>query len=330
MRANARTGSIAAGLIFSVAVLTAAGWYAYTPAPLILQGEVEATQIDVASKIPGRVSALHVREGEDVSRDQLLVTMDSPEIRARLAQATAAERAAVAGQRKAQNGARQEDILAVRHLWQKSVAACELADKTFRRVSKLHADGVLPGQKLDEAEAQWKAARETVGAARAAYDKALAGARDEDQDAASALAAQAAGAVSEVEAYLRETRLLAPIAGQVANLIVDPGELVSAGYPIVSLVDLNDIWVSLYLREDLLAQVEMGDTLTATFPALGNRKAVLRVTHISALGDFATWHATKTSGDFDMKTFEIRAVPLEPVEGLRPGMSALFTWQRSQ
>jgi len=158
------------------------------------------------------------------------------------------------------------------------------------------------------------------------YDKAKKGARYEDKKSAGALVMQADGVLTEVNSYLSETRIFAPVKGEIANIIAERGELVPAGYPVITIVDLADVWVTFNLREDLLAAVQKGSTFKARFPALGMKEVLLKVNYINALGEFATWNATKTSGDFDMKTFEVHAVPVEKIEGLRPGMSALVNW----
>lgn len=326
MSKNRRTLAVIVGCLALLAMISVAAWFLVHPSPEILQGEVEATQIDVAAKIPGRVGTVNVREGQKVHKGQLLVTLDSPEIKAKLAQATAVEHAASAQRDKADQGAREEEIRGARELWQRAGRAADLAEKTFRRVDRLSADGVLPAQKRDEAEANWKASRDAANAAKARYDMALAGARAEDREAAGALVDQAAGAVAEVEAFMEETRLVAPIDGEVVQCVVDPGELVSAGYPILTLVDLDDIWVTFNLREDRLTHLRMGDRLIARIPALGNQEVEFKISYISPLGEFATWRATQASGDFDLKTFEIRARPVQQVPGLRPGMSAIVTW----
>ena len=301
----------------------ALGAIARQPVPLVIQGEVDATDVSVAAKIPGRVAQILVREGQSVVRGDLVVVLDSPELDAKMAQAEAAAQAAEAQQQKAEHGTRSEEIRVAYNQWQKALAAAELATKTFNRVDRLNADGVLPAQKRDETEAGLKAARETAEAAKAIYDMALAGARREDRRAAAALVAQANGAVSEVEAIRKETRLSAPIDGEVTLRVVEAGEVVSAGFPLVKIVDLNDVWVVFHLREDLLAGIRMGTRLTARIPALADRSVTLAVDYIAPMGDFAAWRATRAQGDFDLKTFEVRARPTGPVDGLRPGMSAI-------
>ncbi|MDA3853068.1 MAG: HlyD family efflux transporter periplasmic adaptor subunit, partial [Bacteroidales bacterium] len=192
----------------------------------------------------------------------------------------------------------------------------------------LYQEGVLAEQKKDEVEVQMKAAIENANAAEAVYRKAKKGAREEDKDAANALVRRADGAVTEVNSYIKEQMIYAPIDGEIANIISEQGELVPSGYPVVSIVVLNDVWISFNLREDLLADIKKGSRFVAKFPALKRQEIELQVTYITAMGSFANWSATKTSGDFDMKTFEIHAVPTQKVVGLRPGMSALVDWDK--
>ncbi|MEJ5303682.1 MAG: HlyD family secretion protein [Bacteroidales bacterium] len=303
-------------------------WILSTPKPFEVQGEADATQVKVASKLTGRIDSIAVRKGDKVEKGQLLFIIHSPEVEAKLEQARAALEAAEAQNKKAITGAQREDIEAARNSWLKAEAAADLAEKTFRRIEKLYQDGVVPAQKRDEAETQYKVARETAQAAKALYDKAVNGTRPEDKETAKAMVHKANAAINEVEAYLTETRIYAPIAGEVSNIIAEKGEIVTAGYPVVTLADLNDAWINFNLREDLLADIRQGSTIKANIPALGNREIALTITYINPLGSFATWNATKTSGDFDLKTFEVHARPTEKIEGLRPGMSALVDWNQ--
>jgi HlyD family secretion protein len=254
----------------------------------------------------------------------VIATLDSPEIRARLRQAAASERAATAQRDKARHGAREEEIRASEAAWHRARGAAELAERTFQRVDRLSRDGVLPAQRRDEAETAWKTARDAEGAAKAMYDLALNGARDEDKNAATAIADAAGGVVAEVEAFLRETRVLAPSSGEVARRNLQPGEMVSAGLPIVTLIDLNDVWATFHVREDQLAGLAMGARIRVEIPALGNRTDIFQVSYLAAAADFATWRSTSAQGGFDVKTFEVRARPTARVPGLRPGMSVLY------
>ena len=310
--------------VSALTVLSVATWFISRPVPTVLQGQVEATQIDVASKIYGRIDQVTVKRGDRVDKGQLLVSIDSPEIMAKLKQAIAAEKAATANRTKAYKGAREEEIRSARDVWQKVKAEADLAEKTFNRILILYRDGVIPEQKRDEAEARWKVARRAQEASKATYDMAVAGTREEDRVAASAMADKASGAFYEAESYLEETRLVAPISGEVIDIIADPGEMISPGYPVVILIDRNDMWVTFNIREDMLENIVMGTILDARLPAFGNRMIQFKVNYIAPLGDFATWHATKASGDFDLRTFEVRAVPVEAVPALRPGMSAIL------
>jgi len=287
---------------------------------------VEATEVKVASKIPARVLEIAVREGDLVHAGELLVRLSSPEIVAKLDQAEAAQRAAAAQSDKADAGAREEEIRQAHNMWLRAVAAADLAETTYARVNRLYRDGVVPEQRRDEAEASWKAASEAANAAKAVHDMAVTGARSEDRRAAAALESQAAGAVMEVQAYLAETSLRAPLDGEVAVVVAEEGELAAPGFPIVTIVDLSDIWVTFNVREDRLTAIRMGSRIAVEVPALGGEAVGLEVYFISPQGDFATWRATSAAGEFDLKTFEVRARPIRPVEGLRPGMTAVVDW----
>lgn len=303
-------------------------WLISRPKPVEVQGEVDATEIKVSSKLIGRIDNLPVHKGDEVKKGQLLFTLKSPEVEAKLEQANAALRGAEAQNSKAKAGAQSEDIQAAYNTYLKAQAASELAEKTYQRVNNLYKEGVMPAQKRDEAETQYKAARETANAAKAIWVKAKKGTRVEDKATAVALVSRAEGAINEVKSYLNETKIYSPIDGEVANIIAESGELISAGYPVVTIVNLKDCWITFNLREDLLASIRQGSTFDARFPALGNKVIKLKVSYIHPLGSFATWNATKTTGDFDMKTFEVHAIPVEKVDGLRPGMSALVDWNK--
>jgi len=300
------------------------------PAPETLQGEADATKVDVAAKVAGRVATIAVKEGDAVKKGDSIATLESPEIRARLDQAEAAKAGAVAQRDKADAGAREEEIRGAKSQWDRARHAADLAEVTYGRLDRLARDGVVPKQRRDEAEAQWKTSRDAAEAAKAVYDMAVAGARREDRDTAAALVSRATGAVDEVKAFLDETTVSSPAAGEVYRRNVEPGEIVPAGFPIVTLVDLSDVWVTFQVREDRLEKLRMGATVPARFPALGNEEVALTVTFVAPQGDFATWRATSAQGGFDLKTFEVRARPARPVPGLRPGMSALVktdTWR---
>ena len=329
MRGLVKKEIIPAFLVLALLGGLAAGlWFSSRPSPRYLQGEIEAAESDVSAKIAGRVASLNVEEWQQVRRGQVLATLDSPEIEAKLRQAKAAEQAADARKEMADKGAREEEIRQAYHALERAETGASFAEKTFRRIERLFAEGVVPAQRRDEAETQWLSAKSQADAARAAYDMARTGARTEDKQAAGAIARQAAGFVSEVGAFLDETRLRAPLDAEVREVIVHRGEMISPGYPIIRLVDLRDIWATFNVREDQLEKIRMGAPLVATVPALGNRRVTFRVTFIAPFGDFATWRATSASGDFDVKTFQIKARPAEEIPGLRPGMSVLLPWDR--
>ena len=311
------------GLIIVIILVFIIGIYVYKPEPVILQGEAVASEVRISGKVPGRIKAFMAEEGSSIQAGDTLVIIDSPELNAKLDQATSAENAALAQNKKANKGARKELILGAYEMWQKSLVGVDITKKSFDRVQRLYDKGVLPAQKRDEAEAQYKAAVATANAAKSQYDMALNGAELEDKEAALALVGRAQGAVKEVESYLQETTLTSPIDGEISEIYPKRGELVGTGAPIMTIVDMNDIWFSFNVREDLLGSMKVGSTFKVKIPALNNQEVEVKISYVKALASYATWKATKTSGQFDVKTFEVRARPTQKVADLRPGMTAL-------
>lgn len=314
-------------IILALAGLSGAGYILMQPQPQFIQGEVEATKANVSAKIPGRVEELLAAEGQQVKKGDVLAVLDRPQLEAKHQQASAAKAAASAQRDKAENGAREEQIRMAMNQWLQAKAGAELAEKSFGRVQRLFADGVVPAQRRDEVQGQYEMTKKLEATAKAQYDMALNGTRIEDKQAAGALVDQASGAVSEVESLIEESQVRAPFDGEIVEHIVNAGELASAGMPIMTMVDLNDIWVTFNLREDHLAGLKMGDKLKGKSPAL-DAPVELEVSYIAPLGDFASWRATSVSGGFDLRTFEVRAKPVKPVDGLRPGMSVIVPWDR--
>lgn len=313
-------------LLLVIAAVSFIGWIVLKPEPLMLQGQAEATEVRVSGKVPGRIDKFLVSEGMTVNKGDTLVLINSPELNAKLLQATSAEDAANAQNNKANKGARVEQIAGAYEMWQKAEVGVTLAEKTYNRVQNMFKEGVLPAQKRDEADANYQAAVATAKAAKSQYDMAINGAEKEDKQAALALVNRAKGAVSEVESYLSETMLVSPINGEVSDVFPKQGELVGSGAPIMNIVDLNDMWVVFNIREDLLSNIKIGNEIDAIVPALGNKSVKLKVNYIKAMASYATFKATKTNGGFDVKSFEVRAVPVTPIEGLRPGMSLMVDY----
>lgn len=311
---------IVVGVVILVGVC---GFFAFRPITDTIQGQADVNEYRVSSKVPGRILEYRVKEGQFVHKGDTLALLEAPDVEAKLAQARAAEAAAAAQDRKAIKGARQEQISAAYEMWQKAKAGVTIAEKSFRRVSNLYDQGVVTAQKLDEVTAQRDAAIATEKAARAQYDMARNGAEREDKEAARALVDRARGAVSEVDSYVAETVLTASHDGEVTDIFPQVGELVGSGAPIMNVAIMDDMWVTFNVREDHLAGFAMNQTFEATIPALDNRKVQLKVFYMKDLGSYAAWKATKTTGQFDMKTFEVKAAPVVPVAGLRPGMSVL-------
>ncbi len=315
--------------VLALALLAVAGtigyglWRAAVPPAVVLQGQMEAQETDVAPKVAGRIGEVLVREGQQVRSGDALIRMDSPEIEAKVAQAQAARDAASAVARKAANGARPQEVEMARANWQRAQAAADLASKSWQRVDRLAREGLVAAQKRDEAYANFVAARDQATAARAQYDLAVAGARSEDRAAANAQERQVAAVVAEARVAQSEAALSSPVAGEVAKVYAKVGEIAPQGVPVVTVVDLQDQWLVLNVREDRVQRFAIGSQFEGSIPALKQEKVVFKVTASSVLPDFATWRATRSDQGFDMRTFEIKARPLQPIAGVRPGMSVL-------
>ena len=309
------------GVIVLVAVV---GFFMLRKGPEIIQGQAEVTEYRVSSKVPGRILEFRVKEGQKVQAGDTLAILEAPDVIAKMEQARAAEAAAQAQNEKAIKGARQEQIQAAYEMWQKAIAGFDIAEKSYKRVKNLFDQGVMPAQKLDEVTAQRNAAIATEKAAKAQYTMAKNGAEREDKMAAAALVDRAKGAVAEVESYLKETYLIAQAAGEVSEIFPKVGELVGTGAPIMNIAIMDDMWVTFNVREDLLKNLTMGSEFDAIVPALDNQTIRLKVHYMKDLGTYAAWKATKTTGQFDLKTFEVKATPLEKVTNLRPGMSVII------
>ena len=319
---NLLTGVIA--LVAVVLIVSVVGFIVSRPKAIVIQGEAEATEYRVSGKIPGRIEEFRADEGQSVRKGDTLVLIDSPEIRSKIAEANAAKAAAVAQKNKAYNGAQQEQIAGAYEMWQKALVGEEVMRKSFERISELHEEKVVSDQKYDEVKAQYDAASATARAAKSQYDMAVKGARREDKDAAVALVERANAAVELVNSYMDEIVLTAPADGIIAARYPKVGELVGQGSPIMTIQDLDDMWLTFNVREDRLEGMKSGDKLNLTVPALGNKHITATVYYIAVRESYATWRATKEIGEFDTKTFEVRARPDAKVEGMRPGMSVIL------
>ena len=313
-----------AGLVGLVLIIAIIGYMVSRPKDIVIQGEAEATEYRISGKVPGRIEEFRGEEGQQVRKGDTLVIIDSPEIRSKMAEANAAKAAATAQKEKAMHGARQEQITGAYELWQKALVGEDVMRKSYERIKSLHDQKVVSDQKYDEVEAQYRAAVATAKAAKSQYDMAVKGARQEDKDAAVALVERANAAVELVNAYQDEIRLTSPADGIIAARYPKVGELVGQGSPIMTIQDLSDMWFTFNIREDRLHSMQQGDQITLRIPALDNQEVRATVYYIAVRESYATWRATKEIGEFDTRTFEVRARPTHSVEGLRPGMSVIM------
>ncbi len=318
--------NLSIGLVIFTAVIVAVavmGIILLQPSTEYIEGQADVEEYRVSSKVPSRIVRFLVEEGDTVHAGDTLVILDAPDIEAKLQQAQAAEAAAQAKNNEARNGARKEQIQSAKNMWEKAKAGVEIAEKTYNRIKSLYDQGVVAAQKFDEATAQRDAAVATEKAARSQYDMALNGARREDKEAAEAMVNRAQGAINEVKSYINETVLTAQEDGEVTEIFVKVGELVGSGAPIMNIAMMQKMWVTFNVREDMLQNFKMHKTFKATVPALGYAETTLTTYYMKDLGSYAAWKATKTTGDYDLKTFQVKARPENTPEGLRPGMTVV-------
>ena len=308
------------GFALVVIVVALIGFFTLGRDPEVMQGQVEVSEYRVSSKVPGRILELRVKEGDYVKAGDTLAILDAPEVRAKMAQARSAEDAASAIELKAQNGARKEQIQGAFQVLQQAKAGLEIAEKSYGRVQRLFDEGVLSAQKRDEAYAQYKAMEAQCKAAQSQYDMAVNGARREDKLAAQAQVGRARGAVQEVNSYLGETVQIAQMEGEVSAVYPKVGELVGTGSPIMTISIMSDMWGTFNVREDQLNGLKVGSEFTAFVPAF-NKDVKMKVYYMKDQGSYAVWKATQANGQYDLKTFEVKARPVETLDGLRPGMS---------
>lgn len=322
-----KEGSLLLGVVALLAVIiivALVGILALKPEKILVQGEAEAAEYRVSGKVPGRVEMYLVEEGEQVRKGDTLVIIYSPEVEAKKDQALAARRMAEAVNDKAKNGAQPEQIEGAYELYQKALAGEEIYRKSYERVQRLFEKGVVSEQKRDEVEAQYKAASATVKAAKSQYDMALSGARAEDKEAARAQVARVDGMLKELAAAEAERYLLSPCDGEVSECFPKVGELVGQGSPVMAIMDLTDVWFTFSVREDMLEGFRKGSQIDVRIPALGEDKTYpVVVNYIKAMGTYATWRTTKQNGGYDVRTFDVKCRPVTPIDGLRPGMTAL-------
>ena len=309
-----------AAVVMIVAVI---GLLAIDRDPDMIQGQVEVSEYRVSSKVPGRILELRVKEGDYVKAGDTLAILDAPEVRAKMEQAQSAQSAAAALELKAQNGARKEQIQGAFSVLQQAKAGFEIAEKSYNRVQRLFDEGVMSAQKRDEAFASYKAMEAQMKAAQSQYDMAVNGARMEDKMAASAQVGRAKGAVQEVTSYIHETVQIAQKEGEVTDIYPKVGELVGTGSPIMSIAMMDDMWGTFNVREDQLNGMQVGTEFSVFVPAF-NKEVKMKVYHLKDQGSFAVWKATKANGQYDLKTFEVKARPVEKLDGLRPGMSLVI------
>jgi HlyD family secretion protein len=324
--ASARIASIIVGVV-AAAIAALSIWYLVRPVPLLVQGEADATRFDIAARVDGRVAEIPVARGQDVAAGAVLVRIDNPETIAKLAQMAAAKVVAEAQLANINVGTRVEVVAARKAALERAQASVVLAQKTFERTRQLAEHGNAPQARLDQATDALHESERAVDQAKSAYEQALNGYTREEREIAKANVAKAAADIEAVQSIVDQMAVYAPVDSQVYQRNVEPGEYVSPGVPLVTLIDLSDTWIHFDLREDLVKSLKVGDRFAVRIPALADRRVAVEVKLIATKGEYASWRATRATGDFDLRTFSVRAYPVDPVPELRPGMSAYLDWR---
>jgi HlyD family secretion protein len=325
-KSAARVPAIIVAAVAAV-VIALSTYYLLRPVPLLVQGEVDATRLDIAARVDGRVKEIPVERGQNVPAGAVLVRIDNPETLAKHVQMTAAKAVADAQLANILVGTRVEVIAARKAALERAQAAQVLAQKTFDRVQTLTGQGNAPQARLDQVTDNLHESQRAVDQAKSAYDQAVNGYTKEEREIARANVEKAGADIQAVQSIIDQMAVYAPVAAQVYQRNVEPGEYVSPGVPLVTLIDLADVWIHFDLREDLVKTLKVGDRFDVRIPALGDRSVTVAVKLIATKGEYASWRATRATGDFDLRTFSIRAYPVAPVPELRPGMSAYLDWR---
>src|SRR5947209_6958030 len=324
-----RGPSIIVGIVAAIVVALSV-FYLLRPEPLLVQGEADATRFDIAARVDGRVKEILVERGRNVPANAVLVRIDNPETIAKLEQMRAAMAVAEAQLANVLVGTRVETIAARKADMERAQAALVLAQKTFDRTNTLTGQGNAPQARLDQVTDALHESERAVDQTKSAYDQAVNGYTKEERAIARANVEKANADIQSVQSIIDQLQVYAPVASQVYQRNVEPGEYVSPGVPLVTLIDLADVWVHFDLREDLVKGLKVGDRFDVRIPALADRRITVEVKLIATKGEYASWRATRATGDFDLRTFSIRAYPVQPVPELRPGMSAYLDWRSPQ
>lgn len=311
-----------AGFTLVVLIVGIIGYFTLDRTPEIIQGEMDADEYRVSSKLPGRIVKILVKEGDYVHVGDTLAILESPEVDAqqKVAEATAGASSALSDLTSAPT--RHETVESAYQVYQQAIATAEIAQKTYARIEKLFNEGVTTAQRRDEAKASYDAAQAAVKTTKSQWELAKNGAREEEKRAARKQAEAAKSAVNVVSSLIKENVQIATQEGIVTDIYPKVGELVGMGSPIMTVELIGDMWGTFNVREDQLKGKKVGDTFKAFIPAF-NKDVDMKIYNIKDEGTYAVWKATKTTGQYDLKTFEVKARPIQKIEGLRPGMSLI-------
>ncbi len=311
-------------VVMVVLAVAVAGFLFMNKPDDFIEGQAEGTTVRISGKLPGRIVEFYVQEGDSVHAGDTLVCIHSAVVEAQLTQAEAMQDVARAQNRKVDAGTRKQIIQSAYDIWQQAKTAVDITQKTYNRMERLYGEGVMSEQKRDEAKAAYGAAVAGAAAAESQYRLAVAGAQKEDKESTAAMVSAAHGGVEQVQAVLDDAYLTAPFDGTIDQIYPEVGELVAMGAPIMNLLRTDKRWITFNVREELLNDLDMGKKINVMVPALGMKDIEVEIYFIRDMGSYATWRSTKATGEWDSRTFQIKARPTKKVDGLRPGMSIIY------
>lgn len=312
-------------ILLTILTLSILGIFLMRDKDIIVQGQIEAEEYNISGLLPGRIEDIYVKKGERIEKGDTLVHIISREMLAEYEAQKSLESVASLQSEKIDAGSRKQLISIAKELWDGAKADLRLAKTTYERIKTLYEDSIVSLQRRDEVEAIYKSASAAERAAYYQYQIAIEGAQEQDKASAKAMASAAKSNSEVVKALLNDSKLISPISGEVATIALNEGELSSIGTSIMTIIDIENPYLVINIREDLLKNFKIGEIISCDIPALALKDVSFTINYIAPLGSFATWKATKDSGGYDLKTFEIQAIPTVKINDLRPGMTCLIT-----
>lgn len=288
---------------------------------LVANGTIEATEVEVGSKLPGRIAQLLVKEGDQVQVGQIIARLETSEIEAEVAQAQAALAGAAAQLKELLAGSRLQEIREARANLQQAEDNLKLARDDWDRFDSLFKEGATSAQERDRAKNRVEVAVSQVKAARERYELVRVGPRPETIEAARHERDRAKAVLQMAQVRLRDSTILAPLSAIVLTKRAEQGEIVNPGFPIVILIDSDDLWLRVYIPESEIGLVGIGQEAAVTVDSFPNRRFEGKVIEISSKAEF-TPRTVQTKKERVNLVFGVKIRLDNNQRLLKPGMPA--------